>query len=81
MVLSASEVSQFELDGYVSPIPMLSVAEANDLRQKLEVVEAAQNGALYPGQRSKSFLLFKWLNDLVRDPRILDPVEIGRAHV
>ena len=74
MVLSASEVSQFELDGYVSPIPMLSVAEANDLRQKLEVVEAAQNGALYPGQRSKSFLLFKWLNDLVRDPRILDPV-------
>ncbi len=74
MVLSRSEVSQFELDGYVSPIPVLSVAEANDLRQKLEEVEAAQNGALYPWQRSKSFLLFKWLNDLVRNPRILDPV-------
>ena len=74
MVLSRSEVSQFELDGYVSPVPVLSVAEANDLRQKLEEVEAAQNGALYPWQRSKSFLLFKWLNDLVRNPRILDPV-------
>jgi len=74
MVLSVSDVSQFELDGYVSPISVLSVAEANDLRQKLETVEAAQNGALYPGQRNKSFLLFKWLNDLVHDPRILDPV-------
>jgi len=74
MVLSRSEVSQFELDGYVSPVPVLSVAEANDLRKKLEEVEAAQNGALYPWQRSKSFLLFKWLNDLVRNPRILDPV-------
>ncbi len=74
MVLNVSEVSQFEVDGYVSPISVLSVGEANDLRHKLEAVEARQNGALYPEQRNKSFLLFKWLNDLVRDPRILDPV-------
>ncbi len=75
MVLSGTQLSQFDSDGYVSPIPVLSVAEANDLRRELEAVEARQNGALYPEQRSKSFLLFKWLNDLVRDARILDPVE------
>ncbi len=75
MVLSGTQLSQFDSDGYVSPIPVLSVAEANDLRRELEAVEAKQNGALYPEQRSKSFLLFKWLNDLVRDARILDPVE------
>ncbi len=74
MVLSASEISQFEGDGYVSPIPVLSAGEASDLRHKLEAVEATQNGALYPEQRGKSFLLFKWVNDLTRDPRILDPV-------
>lgn len=74
MVLSVSEVGQFDHDGYISPIPVLSVAEANDLRHQLEAVEATQDGALYPAQRSKSFLLFKWLNDLVGDPRVLDPV-------
>lgn len=75
MVLTQSDVSQFERDGYVSPIPVLSISEAGDLRQNLEAVEAAQGGALYPEQRSKSFLLFKWLSDLVHDARILDPVE------
>ena len=75
MVLSRTQLSQFDSDGYVSPIPVLSVAEANDLRRELEAVEAKQDSALYPEQRSKPFLLFKWLNDLVRDARILDPVE------
>jgi len=75
MVLSAAEVSQFDADGYVTPVDVLSTAEAKELRHKLETVEAAQNGALLPAQRSKSFLLFKWLNDLVRDARILDPIE------
>jgi ectoine hydroxylase-related dioxygenase (phytanoyl-CoA dioxygenase family) len=75
MALSDSQVSQFERDGYVSPVPVLSAAEANEMRRKLQAVEATQDGALYPEQRSKSFLLFKWLNDLIRDARILDPVE------
>jgi len=26
-------------------------------------------------QRSRAFLLFKWLDDLTRDPRVLDPIE------
>jgi non-haem Fe2+, alpha-ketoglutarate-dependent halogenase len=74
-MLDESDVSQFEKDGYVSPIPVLEADEVSTIRHKLENVEAAQGGALYPGQRSKSFLLFKWLNDLIRDPRVLDPVE------
>jgi non-haem Fe2+, alpha-ketoglutarate-dependent halogenase len=74
-MLEESDVRQFEKDGYVSPIPVLGTDEVSTIRRKLEQVEAAQGGALYPGQRSKSFLLFKWLNDLIRDPRVLDPVE------
>ena len=73
-MLSASETEQFDRDGYISPVSVLTLGDANTLRQKLEVIEAAQNGALYPAQRNKSFLLFKWLNDLARDPRILEPV-------
>jgi hypothetical protein len=75
MALSESDIEQFQRDGYVSPIPVLSSQEAHGLRQKLQKVEVDQGGALYPEQRSKSFMLFKWLNDLIRDPRVLDPVE------
>ena len=74
-MLDKSDVSQFETDGYVSPVSVLNDEEVAVLRTKLETVEAGQDGALYPTQRSKSFLLFKWLNDLIRDPRVLDPVE------
>ncbi|MFT4584151.1 MAG: non-heme Fe2+,alpha-ketoglutarate-dependent halogenase [Gammaproteobacteria bacterium] len=74
-ILNDIQIAQYERDGYVSPIPVLSAAQANELRARLEKTEQAQGGALYPGQRSKSYILFKWLNDLVRDARVLDPVE------
>lgn len=74
MVLKSSETEQFERDGFISPISVLSKEEAGDFRRQLESVETRQGGALFPEQRSKSYLLFKWLNDLVQDPRILDPI-------
>lgn len=75
MVLSTEQLEQFARDGYVHPIKALDLAEAGDLRLRLEAQEAKQGGQLEPGQRSKSHLLFKWLDDLIRDRRILDPVE------
>ncbi|MBL6952550.1 MAG: phytanoyl-CoA dioxygenase family protein [Alphaproteobacteria bacterium] len=75
MVLSTEQIEQFKRDGYVHPIRVLDLAEAGALRRQLETQEAKQGGQLEPGQRSKSHLLFKWLDDLIRDRRILDPVE------
>jgi len=49
--------------------------EINTLRAKLEAVEVAQGGTLKPAQRNKSHLLFKWLDNVIRDSRVLDPVE------
>lgn len=74
MSLTADDIKQFERDGYVTPIDVLGASEVAGLRSQLEAVEAKQGGALYPEQRSKSYLLFKWLHDLVRDPRVVDPV-------
>ncbi len=74
MTLTDAQISQFNLDGHVSPIPVLDAVEVADMRQQLEATEAKQGGALYPAQRNKAFLLFKWLNDLTRDPRVLDPI-------
>ena len=74
MRLSPTQIKQFNEKGYIYPIDVLNRLEVQHLREKLESVEKRQGGALKPSQRNKSFLLFKWLNDLVRDKRILNPV-------
>ena len=75
MTLSAAQVEQFKRKGYVFPLDILDGKESADLRRRLEAYEATQGGKLAPGQRAKSHLIFKWLDDLIRDPRILDPIE------
>jgi non-heme Fe2+,alpha-ketoglutarate-dependent halogenase len=75
MALSAEQVEQYHRDGYVYPVPVMSASEALWLRRQLEAVEARQGGKLEAVQRSRAFLLFKWLDDLIRDPRVLDPIE------
>ncbi|MGE0373427.1 MAG: phytanoyl-CoA dioxygenase family protein [Gammaproteobacteria bacterium] len=75
MTLTAEQVEQYHRHGYVCPVPVMTSAEALQLRKQLEAVEARQGGKLEPGQRSRAFLLFRWLDDLIRDPRVLDPVE------
>ena len=75
MALSTQQIEQYHRDGFVYPVPVMPAAEALGLRRQLEAVEARQGGSLEAGQRSRAFLLFKWLDDLIRDPRVLDPVE------
>ena len=74
-VLSAAEVSQVRSDGYIAPIDVLPKTEAEELRGRLEAYEAEQGEPLQGAQRNKSFLLFRWLDDLIRDARVLDPIE------
>ena len=72
--LSEAAVRQYREQGYVAPVPALSRAEAAALRASLEAFEAGA-GVLSGKLRHKPHLLFTWLNDLVRHPRILDAVE------
>lgn len=75
MTLSRVEVEQFHKDGYVFPVDVLSAGEVANIRGQVEAEEAKHGGKLLPSQRSKGHLLFKWLDNLIRDPRVLDPVE------
>jgi hypothetical protein len=75
MALTAEQVGQYRRDGYVCPVPVMPAAEAAGLRRQLEAFEATQAGKLEAVQRSRAHLLFKWLDDLIRDPRVVDPVE------
>lgn len=73
-MLSPAAVRQYQERGYFAPIPVLSREEANEIRARLEAFEA-EAGPLAGKLRHKSHLLFTWLNDLIRHPRILDAVE------
>jgi len=72
--LSDAAVQQYRERGYYAPVPVLTSAEAGELRQRLEGFEAT-GGAMQGLIRHKPHLLFTWLNDLIRHPRILDAVE------
>lgn len=72
--LTEAAVRQYNDTGYYAPVPALTTAEAAALRERLESFEASA-GILAGKLRHKSHLLFTWLNDLIRHPRILDAVE------
>jgi chlorinating enzyme len=73
--LSDAAVDQYRDRGYWFPVPVLGEDEVSRLRGKLEAFEKTQGHPVHGAQRSKSHLLFKWLDDLMRDARILDAVE------
>jgi non-heme Fe2+,alpha-ketoglutarate-dependent halogenase len=72
--LSPDAVARYRRDGFFFPIRVFSPAEARAYRGRLEDVERAHRG-LGGELRHKGHLLFTWLNELIRDPRILDAVE------
>jgi hypothetical protein len=74
-ILTQAQIDQFRHQGFVSPIRVMPVEEAIGYRRRLERFEATSGGPLRGDLRHKSHLLFTWLGDLVRHPRILDAVE------
>src|SRR5271166_1108041 len=72
--LTEAAVRQYRDLGYYAPVLVLTRAEAEALRHQLEAFEALGTG-MQGAVRHKPHLLFTWLNDLIRHPRILDAVE------
>jgi ectoine hydroxylase-related dioxygenase (phytanoyl-CoA dioxygenase family) len=73
--LSEQQVKQYKEQGYLSKIKVLSAEQTHEIRQKLEAFETAQGKPLNGSQRHKTHLLFTWLNELVRNSKILDAIE------
>ncbi|MEZ5815694.1 MAG: phytanoyl-CoA dioxygenase family protein [Hyphomicrobiaceae bacterium] len=74
-VLTAAEVEAYNRDGYHFPIDVLSPAEVAEARGALEAYERTSGGPISGAMRHRSHVLFTWVNDLVRHPKILDAVE------
>ena len=74
-VLSDRALAQYETDGYFFPVDVLTPDEVAATRAKLEAFEASQDQPVNGAQRSKSHLLFTWVDELMRHSKILDAVE------
>jgi ectoine hydroxylase-related dioxygenase (phytanoyl-CoA dioxygenase family) len=74
-VLSPAQVDAYRRRGYVSPIRVISEADACGVRQQLEDFERAQGSPLKGGQRNKSYLLFPFIHRVLTNARVLDAVE------
>jgi non-heme Fe2+,alpha-ketoglutarate-dependent halogenase len=74
-LLSFSEIERYRNEGYLSPVRIMSEAEAAGIRARLEEFESRTGGPLRGDLRHKTHLLFPWLADLVRNSKILDAVE------
>lgn len=74
-LLTDEQIAQFRRDGYCAALRVVPEEGAKDMRRRLESYERERGGPLKGSVRFKSHLLFKWLNDLIRNPLILDAVE------
>src|SRR5215831_19553380 len=74
-MLTPAQIAQYEEQGYLAPIRVMEETEALALRNKLEEIEASMGGPLRGDLRHKTHLLFPFLAELVRHPRILDAIE------
>jgi non-heme Fe2+,alpha-ketoglutarate-dependent halogenase len=74
-VLTASEVEAYNAKGYHLPVDVLSKDEVAACRRELEAYERNSGGPIKGEMRHKSHLLFPWINDLMRHPRVLDAIE------
>lgn len=74
-LLSASQIEGYARLGYVSPIDVLSADEVKNFREELEGWEKQRGQAIDFPEKSKSYLLFNWADQIAHHPRILDAVE------
>jgi len=73
--LTGAQIAQYREQGFLSPIGVMGEDEALALRATLESIEAGMGGPLRGDLRHKTHLLFPFLADLVRHPKILDAIE------
>lgn len=72
--LSKSDLTRFQRDGFIFPVPAVGAIEAAALCRRLADHEA-EHGPLPSKMRQKVHLLFTGFADLVRNEAILDAVE------
>ena len=74
-LLTEAGIEAYARDGYIFPLVAFSVAQARRYRDRLEAYEADTGDVIHSNMRHKVHLLFRWADEIVHHPRILDAVE------
>ncbi len=77
MTNALSEIAHenYDRDGYHFPIDALNLEDVRRYRTALEDYERHEGHPIAGAARSKSHLLFTWVDELIRLPKVLDAVE------
>ena len=80
-VLSQQQIDQYHEQGFIAPIDVMPESEALEYAQRLQTAELEYPEELNAENRNNPHLSFKFLDELVYHPLILDVVEdlIGPA--
>ena len=65
----------FGRNGYHFPVRAISAAEADAYRGRVEEFEFDHGLIMKTPYRNKPHMVFKWANELIRHPHIVDTVE------
>jgi chlorinating enzyme len=74
-VLTEAQVEAFQKNGYHFPVRAISEAQADGYRSQIETFEFEHGLIMKTPFRNKPHMVFKWANQLIRHPRILDTIE------
>ena len=74
-LLSEDQVAAYERDGFLSPVTVMSEAEADAYRARFESAEAKWSDQLQARNRMNAHLALPVLDELAHHPKILDAVE------
>jgi Phytanoyl-CoA dioxygenase (PhyH) len=74
-MLTEDEVTAYRDRGYHFPIEALSASEVAGFRRRLEDYEAESGGPIKGEMRHRSHVLFTWIDEMTRHPKILDAIE------
>ena len=74
-LLNENAIAQYNREGYYFPVRILDNEQVAANRARLEKFETDQGSPIAGAQRSKSHLLFTWVDNLMRQEKILDAVE------
>ena len=74
-ILAKSRIEAYRRDGFVHPVRIMPGDAARRLRRRFEALEAELGGEAQSRFKIKAHLPFPWLNELIRNPVMLDAVE------
>ena len=74
-LLTTDQIEAYYRDGFLSPVTVMTEAEAADYRARLEEAERLWPDAMQGANRNNAHLNIKALDELTHHPAILDAVE------